>query len=88
MDSKPLEIMKNPWDVPSLDEDLFYCCPECELKTKESEIFYNHAVIVHELAKETLEASKTSNNERKTLYENVPIKKERRTEIFKIVLQI
>ena len=81
MDSKPLEIMKNPWDVPSLDEYLFYCCPECELKTKEYEIFYNHAVIVHELAKETLEASKTSNNERKTLYENVPRKRKKNRDI-------
>ena len=81
MDSKPLEIMKNPWDVPSLDEYLFYCYPECELKTKEYEIFYNHAVIVHELAKETLEASKTSNNERKTLYENVPRKRKKNRDI-------
>ena len=55
MDSKPLGITKNPWDVPSLDEYLFYCCPECELKTKEYEIFYNHAVIIHELAKQTLQ---------------------------------
>ena len=47
--------MKNPWDVPSLDEYLFYCCPECELKIKEYEIFYNHAVIIHELAKQTLQ---------------------------------
>ena len=55
MDSKPLGITKNPWDVRSLDEYLFYCCPECELKTKEYEIFYNHAVIIHELAKQTLQ---------------------------------
>ena len=48
-------VRNNPWDVPNLDEYLFYCCPECELKTKEYEIFYNHAVIIHELAKQTLQ---------------------------------
>ena len=51
----PTSVRNNPWDVPNLDEYLFYCCPECELKTKEYEIFYNHAVIIHELAKQTLQ---------------------------------
>ena len=65
--SVPTSVGYNPWDVPSLDEYLFYCCPECELKTKEYEAFYTHAVNVHELARETLETSKTSIDERKTL---------------------
>ena len=47
-------VRYNPWDVPNLDEYLFYCCPECELKTKEYEAFYTHAVNFHELAEETL----------------------------------
>ena len=43
--------LENPWQVPSLDEYLFYCCPECDLKTKEYNIFYEHAVHRHEQAK-------------------------------------
>ena len=41
----------NPWLVPSLDEYLFYCCPQCDLKTKEYNMFYEHAVHRHEQAK-------------------------------------
>ena len=52
--SDPLEV-RNPWAVPHLDEYLFYCCPECELRTKEYEAFYSHALNVHELAKQTLQ---------------------------------
>ena len=43
--------MENPWQVPSLDEYLFYCCPECDMKTKEYVKFYEHAVHRHEQAK-------------------------------------
>ena len=41
----------NPWEVPSLDEFLFYCCPECDLRTKERDELYNHAVQRHNHAK-------------------------------------
>ena len=41
----------NPWEVPSLDEFLFYCCPECDLRTKERDELYNHAVQRHKYAK-------------------------------------
>ena len=44
-------IMENPWQVPSLDEYLFYCCPECDMKTKEYNMFYEHAVHRHDQAK-------------------------------------
>ena len=26
--------MANPWEVPNLEEFLFYCCPECDHKIK------------------------------------------------------
>ena len=41
----------NPWEVPSLDEFLFYCCPECDLRTKTSDELYNHAVQCHRHAR-------------------------------------
>ena len=45
---------ENPWQVPSLDEFLYYCCPECDLKTKEHILFFEHAVKIHEQAKDVL----------------------------------
>ena len=44
----------NPWHVTTLDEFLFYCCPECDMKCRDHTEFFNHAVQVHELAKEAL----------------------------------
>ena len=42
----------NPWLVSSFEEFLFYCCPECDIKTKEKGQLYEHAVQEHQLAKE------------------------------------
>ena len=44
----------NPWKVMSLDEFLFYCCPECDEKSQDYTQFFNHAILMHDLAKETL----------------------------------
>ena len=44
----------NPWKVMSLDEFLFYCCPECDDKTQDYTEFFNHAVLKHKSAQETL----------------------------------
>ena len=49
----------NPWVVNSLEEFLYYCCPECDL-TRETiyqskEVFFQHAMQHHPMAKETLE---------------------------------
>ena len=55
--SQPLA---NPWEVPSLDEFLFYCCPECDLKTKEYNELFNHAVQCHRQAKVLLIAKEAS----------------------------
>ena len=49
-----LEQIPNPWAVPSLDEFLHYCCPECDVKSKDYAQFYKHAVTNHPLAKLTL----------------------------------
>ena len=44
----------NPWQVTSKDDFLFYCCPECDMKSKDYEHLYEHAIKSHDLAKETL----------------------------------
>ena len=46
------EFTKNPWTVPTLEDFLFYCCPECPDKFRSSISFTNHAVKNHPKAKE------------------------------------
>ena len=42
----------NPWNVPTLEDFLFYNCPECPHKCRSSISFTNHAVKNHPKAKE------------------------------------
>ena len=52
----------NPWDVESLEEFRFYCCPECPSKTAQKTDFIKHAVIAHPHSQrfiERLEDNKT-----------------------------
>ena len=44
----------NPWTVRNLEEFLFYCCPECDLKNRERSIFLNHILNQHPMAKELI----------------------------------
>ena len=37
----------NPWDVETLDEFLYYNCPECDMKCPEKAIFRDHALLNH-----------------------------------------
>ena len=46
--------MANPWDVPNLEEFLYYCCPECDHKIKDCQSFVEHALVEHEEARRTL----------------------------------
>ena len=52
-----LDVSINPWLVSSFEEFHFYCCPECDKRTKELGQLYDHAVQVHQLAKDTLTKS-------------------------------
>ena len=49
-----MDLLTNPWKVTNLDEFLFYCCPECDLKVKGRDEFSQHAMEKHEQAKEVL----------------------------------
>ena len=44
----------NPWAVDNLKDFLYYCCPECEEKVKSLDLFLQHALNQHALAKEIL----------------------------------
>ena len=48
----PLDL--NPWTSPNIDDFLHYCCPECDLKTKDGHTFYEHAIHAHERAYKAL----------------------------------
>ena len=39
--------MKNPWNFESIEDLLFYCCPECDMKSKHSQDLMNHALQSH-----------------------------------------
>ena len=44
-------IMKNPWDVGNLEDFLYYCCPECDVKVvherdQSRDLFLQHATEV------------------------------------------
>ena len=42
---------ENPWDVSNIEEFLYYCCPECNIKCKNGQLFIEHATQSHEQAK-------------------------------------
>ena len=51
MASSETKMENNPWDVTTVDEFLFYNCPECDVKAKDANTFMSHAIEKHELAK-------------------------------------
>ena len=51
MASSETKMENNPWDVTTVDEFLFYNCPECDVKAKDADTFMSHAIEKHELAK-------------------------------------
>ena len=42
----------NPWTGKCLEDFLFYCCPECDLKNRERSIFHHHVLNMHPMAKD------------------------------------
>ena len=42
---------ENPFDVETIDEFLFYCCPQCDTKCKDGKDFIEHARKTHTQAK-------------------------------------
>ena len=44
----------NPWSVKNLDEFLYYCCPECDVRNHSKELFLQHAFENHPDSKNCL----------------------------------
>ena len=47
--------MENPWNVEDLDNFLYFCCPECDLKDQSKMQFLQHALEYHPKAKEYIQ---------------------------------
>ena len=76
MDEESKFEFTSPWKVENLDEYLFYCCPECDHKTKTKSLFIDHACKVHEGAKECLVQVKIESDSLVINSENLQIKLE------------
>ena len=50
-----LDETSNPWNVTSLDDFLFYCCPECDNRTVTKNDLIKHALNNHPLFFHSLE---------------------------------
>ena len=37
----------HPWNVKNIEEFLYLCCPECDIKTKNVNTFIDHAIREH-----------------------------------------
>ena len=51
---KPIPDELFPWNVSTIEEFLYYCCPECDWKTKNHETFLKHAITSHKKAEKAL----------------------------------
>ena len=40
-------LKHNPWSVETVEQFLYYNCPECDNKTQSKTIFINHAYLNH-----------------------------------------
>ena len=46
---------ENPWNVEDLDDFLYYCCPECDLRDQSKIQFLQHALEQHSKAKQCVQ---------------------------------
>ena len=50
-----LERSNNPWEVENVEDFLYFCCPECDVKNHSRDHFLKHAFDQHPKSKEYLE---------------------------------
>ena len=55
-------MSKNPWKVSSVEDFLYYSCPECEFKASKKSEFYKHALSVHPRAVDSIDSSESNQN--------------------------
>ena len=42
IDDQEEGLKLNPWAVEALEEFLYFCCPECDIKSTDKDAFVNH----------------------------------------------
>ena len=52
---------QNPWKVENIEAFSFYCCPECDFKSKDRDYFKRHAMESHNKSKIFFTMSKSEN---------------------------
>ena len=50
-----MDTIKSPWDVDNLQEFMYFCCPECQEKTRSKDNFLQHALCQHPEAQNYLQ---------------------------------
>ena len=50
-----MDNQQNPWFVKDIEEFLYFCCPECDVKDQSKELFLKHALDQHPNAKEGIQ---------------------------------
>ena len=55
-------VNRNPWEVENIKAFSFYCCPECDFKSKKGDYFKRHAMESHNKSKVFFTMSKSKNN--------------------------
>ena len=52
----------NPWCVSNLEEFMYYCCPECDKRSKSKNLFVKHALGEHSKAQTYLQKFRVKEN--------------------------
>jgi uncharacterized Zn-finger protein len=55
---------QNPWAVENIETFSFYCCPECDFKSKYGDHFKRHALESHNKAKPFFIMAKNKKSEK------------------------
>ena len=65
---------QNPWEVENIEVFSFYCCPECDFKSKNGDHFKRHALESHHKAKSFFIKPKNKKTEKTTGIKCVQVK--------------
>ena len=65
---------RNPWVVENIEAFCFYCCPECDFKSKDGDNFKRHALESHHKAKSFFIRSKNKKTEKTNSIKCIQVK--------------
>ena len=51
------KVDKTPWSTQNIEDFLYYCCPECDVKDKFQDSFIQHALANHPDSRENFSGS-------------------------------